>query len=230
MFTEHCLVINLESRPDRWAHAQTELASVGITPVRFDAIVGVVKGGFSGAIGCSESHLACLELAQESNWPHVCIVEDDITFTNPALFKSQMETFKNANMEWDVLLIGGVVLPPMEHVPSAACVKVSHSQTTTGYIVQKHYYATLIANFRKGIEMLRANRHLPNLYAVDMYWIRLQKMHNWFILFPLTITQYANYSDIEQRHVNYEAQMVPVQRVVLPPQPTQIPRFKGRMF
>jgi hypothetical protein len=41
------------------------------------------------------------------------------------------------------------------------------------------------------------------LYAIDKYWFNLQKVDNWFLIIPLTVTQREDYSDIEKRPTNY---------------------------
>ena len=82
---EHTFYINLENRPDRKEHVEKQLQSIGIAATRFNAI----KLN-NGAIGCSMSHLKCLEIAKQNNWDHVMIVEDDILFLNPNLFKNQL--------------------------------------------------------------------------------------------------------------------------------------------
>jgi DNA-binding MltR family transcriptional regulator len=47
------------------------------------------------------------------------------------------------------------------------------------------------------------NPESPVLYAIDKYWFNLQKIHNWFLIIPLTVTQREDYSDIEKRATNY---------------------------
>ena len=85
---EHAFYINLESRVDRKQHVEEQLSNIGICAARFNAIKLT-----NGAIGCSMSHLKCLELAKQNNWEHVLIVEDDILFLNPELFKTQLDKF-----------------------------------------------------------------------------------------------------------------------------------------
>jgi len=82
---KHAFYINLTSRPDRKQHVEKQLNTIGIKAERFDAIQLQ-----NGAIGCSMSHLKCLEKAKENGLPYVLIVEDDITFTNTELFINQM--------------------------------------------------------------------------------------------------------------------------------------------
>mgnify|MGYP003873051801 CR=1 FL=1 len=67
----------METRPDRKEHAENELRSLGWNPKRFNAIKLS-----NGALGCSTSHLRCLELAKSEGLDHILICEDDITFLN----------------------------------------------------------------------------------------------------------------------------------------------------
>jgi hypothetical protein len=80
---------------------------------------------------------------------------------------------------------------------------VSSCQTTTGYLVNGHYFDTLIDNFRTGINKLIKNPELHVQYAIDKYWFHLQKRDNWYLIIPLTVTQREDYSDIEKRPTNY---------------------------
>jgi hypothetical protein len=54
--------------------------------------------------------------------------------------------------------------------------------------------------------MRQPDKH--NLYAIDSYWMRLQKKDKWMILYPRTITQRPTYSDIEKREINYDKLML----------------------
>jgi len=47
------------------------------------------------------------------------------------------------------------------------------------------------------------NPQMHILYAIDKYWFNIQKIHNWFLIIPLTVTQREDYSDIEKRATNY---------------------------
>jgi glycosyl transferase family 25 len=199
---EHAFYINLESRVDRKQHVEEQLSNIGICAARFNAIKLT-----NGAIGCSMSHLKCLELAKQNNWEHVLIVEDDILFLNPELFKTQLDKFLKNHSNFDVVLIAGNNMPPYQKIDDS-CVKVYRCQTTTGYIVQRHYYDTLISNIKEGIQKLMKNPQQYVQYAIDKYWFRLQEKDNWFLITPLTVTQREDYSDIEKRHTNYTRVMV----------------------
>lgn len=193
----HAFYINLESRVDRKEHVEIQLQNIGISANRFNAI----KLN-NGAIGCSMSHLKCLEIAKENKWDHVMIVEDDILFLNPNVFKNQLNKFLKNHNDFDVLLIAGNNVPPYQKIDDS-CVKVYRCQTTTGYIVKNHYFDTLIDNIREGISKLIKNPEQHVVYAIDKYWFQLQEKDNWFLITPLTVTQREDYSDIEKRPTNY---------------------------
>lgn len=199
---KHAFYINLTSRPDRKQHVETQLNAIGINAERFNAIKLP-----NGALGCSLSHLKCLETAKANSWPHLLIVEDDIKFLKPDIFITQLNKFLSNHKSWDVVLIGGNNVPPYTKIDDT-CVKVSMCQTTTGYLVNAHYFDTLIDNFRSGIQNLIKFPEQHIKYAVDKYWFQLQRRDNWFLIIPLTVTQREDYSDIEKGLTNYTRAMI----------------------
>lgn len=199
---KHAFYINLLSRPDRKDHVEEQLNAIGIKPERFNAI-----RMDNGAIGCSMSHLRLLEIAKLNNWEHILIVEDDILFTDPNLFVSQFNKFLSSNIDFDVVLLAGNNMPPYTKI-SDECVKVTHCQTTTGYLVKRHYYDILIKNYKDGILHLMKEPYNHTLYAIDKHWFNLQAIHKWFLITPLTVTQRMDYSDIERRQTNYTPAML----------------------
>jgi GR25 family glycosyltransferase involved in LPS biosynthesis len=205
----NALYINLDSRKDRRAHVEAQLAALkeggmpNLVAERFNAI----KNAAHGAIGCSMSHLRCIQIAKERNWDHVLVCEDDVLFTNVALFLTQMSRFLATVPDWDVVLLAGNNIPPFR-VVNDACVQISNCQTTTAYLVRAHYYDTLIANYRTGIHSLMRNPMQKIDYAIDRYWFELQRRDRWFLITPLSVVQREDYSDIEQRITNYEHLML----------------------
>jgi GR25 family glycosyltransferase involved in LPS biosynthesis len=154
------------------------------------------------------SHIRCLELAKQRGYEQVFICEDDITFLNPELFRSNLEKFSdNDEIMWDLLIVGGNNIPPYQQVTDY-CARVFYCQTTTGYVVKKHYYDTLLENFRESARLLMREPKNHSTYALDMYWKRLQKQDFWYMITPPTVTQYESYSDIENRIVDYEGMML----------------------
>lgn len=198
---KYCLYINLESRKDRKEHIEEELKSIGIHGVRFNAIKLQ-----NGRIGCSMSHLKCLQIAKKNNWPYVMICEDDLLFLDKEKAVKHMNDFfklhSGDNDIWNVMLLAGNNVPPYKKIDDT-CIRVSHCQTTTGYIVKNAYYDTLIDNIKTGIEKLMKNPTNAFSYAIDKYWLQLQKRDIWYLLAPIIAVQREDYSDIEQRTTNY---------------------------
>lgn len=202
---DHVLYINLAERVDRNAHVLSQLELVGLTtPVvqRFNACKTT-----TGALGCSMSHLKCLHLAVTEGWEHVLICEDDITFTNPALFVQQFNKCLETNEDWDVIMLAGNNVPPYRTTANDSCVRISRCLTTTGYLVKRAYFKTLIDNIKIGIQLFMSNMNRKNLYAIDVYWSSLQLRDNWLLITPLTVTQQEGYSDIEKRNTDYSRLM-----------------------
>jgi glycosyl transferase family 25 len=204
--------INLDHRVDRKDHVELQLSKIGFSSFnRFSAIKME-----NGAIGCSMSHLKLLQHALKSGLDYVLIVEDDIEFLDPELFKMQLNRFFKAQQKtgflWDVILFAGNNMPPYETIDDT-CVKISHCQTTTGYLVNGHYIEKLMNNVKTGLTNLLRNPEKRLLYAIDMYWLSLQKSDQWFLITPLTVVQRDDYSDIEKKVVHYHKAMTDLDKV-----------------
>jgi GR25 family glycosyltransferase involved in LPS biosynthesis len=194
--------INLDKRADRKHHIENQLKAVNWNGKRFSAI----QQSF-GALGCSLSHLALLKYAKKHNLSHILIMEDDTTFLDPSLFLNSLNTFLKTHKQFDVLLLAGNNMGAYKRIDDN-CIKVTHCQTTTAYLVMNHYYDILIQNYESGIHLLQTHPNKLINYAIDQYWSSLQVAHNWYLLTPLTVTQRADYSDIEKRPTNYAPVML----------------------
>jgi glycosyl transferase family 25 len=192
MEIKNVFYINLEHRTDRKSHVESQLQSIGLVGERFNAIQLS-----NGAIGCSMSHLKLLQDAKKNNLDHILIVEDDILFLDPELFKTQFNRFFELHgNDWDVVLLAGNNMPPYETVDDT-CVKVSRCQTTTGYLVNGHYIQTLIQNVKMGITHLLNKPTEQTNFAIDKFWLSLQSADRWYLITPLSVVQREDYSDIE---------------------------------
>ena len=85
---KNTLFINLEQRADRLEHAVQQFKLMEIEAERVNAVKTT-----NGAVGCTMSHIKCLELAKSRDYEYVFICEDDITFTNPELLKQNLQQF-----------------------------------------------------------------------------------------------------------------------------------------
>jgi len=195
--------INLEHRVDRKMHVENELTKIGLYNFqRFNAI----KMN-DGAIGCSMSHLKVLQNALINNSDHILIVEDDISFLDAELFKTQLNKFFQSNLKWDVILFAGNNMPPYQYV-NDCCVKVSRCQTTTGYLVNGHYIKILLNNIKTGLTHLLSKPNQRTTFAIDKFWFVLQQNGNWYLITPLTVIQREDYSDIEKKRTQYRNSML----------------------
>lgn len=200
----HVTYINLDSRPDRKENAEKELSKLGI--IQFERFKAIKLD--NGALGCSMSHLKCIENAKKNDYPWIMICEDDIVFINPKLFLNQLNAFWNSELKdaWDVILIAGNNMLPYKPINNT-CIQVYNCQTTTGYIVKKDYYDILIQNYKEGIQKM-IKEPANNNYKIDKYWFQLQRKDNWFLIIPLSIVQKEDYSDIEKKVTNFQSYML----------------------
>lgn len=202
------IYINLEKRLDRKINILTELNKIGINnPTRFNAIE--MK---NGAVGCSLSHIKCLEIAIKHDYEYIMICEDDISILNPELFIENSNKFLNSNISWDVVLIAGNNMLPYKPLTDY-CIQIFNCLTTTGYIVKKHYFKTLLNNYKTGVMNLMKNDNDIS-FKIDKYWLKLQQNDKWFMIIPPTIIQREDYSDIENKVTNFRKYMLDYNKVV----------------
>ena len=190
-FIDKILYINLEDRKDRRKEIEEELKFIPKNKVmRFNAIKNE-----KGHIGCSMSHIACLEIAIENNWNNVMIIEDDASFNN---YDEGIKILKELlNKDWDVITLGNVGVDYDKDT-----YKLNSGQTTTGYIVNNHYFKVLRKNFKDGLKKLEETLDYPS-YCIDQYWKKLQKKDNWYIIVPSLLVQRSGISSIQNGYIDY---------------------------
>jgi len=202
------IYINLEHRKDRNESVLKELSKINIqNPERFNAIE--MK---NGAIGCSLSHIKCIEIAMKRNYDYIMICEDDIEILNPSLFVENINKFLNSQIEWDVVLIAGNNMIPYKFV-TEYCIKIYNCLTTTGYIVKNKYFSTLLNNYKEGVTKLMKEQSNSS-YKIDKYWLSLQNKDNWYMIIPPTIIQKEDYSDIEKKVTNFRNYMLDFNKAI----------------
>ncbi len=187
-------IINLDYRIDRKYSSLNEVRKISDNPIIFNAIKNS-----KGAIGCTQSHIAVLKNAIDMNLDYVVILEDDIKIINETYILNTInEIFKS---KWDVIILAGVI--NNETNIDKYCNKVINAQTTTGYIVNNKYFKKLYKNFTEGLEKFMKT-NTAKLYAIDIYWKNIQKEDNWVCLKKKYIYQESDFSDIENKIVNYQ--------------------------
>ena len=184
--------INLEKRIDRKESIEKQLL-LYFPPekiIRFNAISE--KPGY---IGCSKSHIEVLQLAIDNKWNNCLIVEDDMIWNN--FNEGYLILEKLIKNSFDIILFGATY---SKFNPKTF--KLNYGKTTTSYLISQHYYKVLLENFKEGLNKLISEKKYAS-YAIDVYWRKLQEKDNWYLISPPLSVQKEDYSDIENKKVNY---------------------------
>lgn len=193
-FVEKVVYINLDDRKDRKREIEKELS---VFPKHKVTRLSAKTDTRNGHYGCSKSHIAALEMAIKHKWKNVLIMEDDGAWLNYETGYSLLE--KLASKPYDVITLGNV---GTDYDPNTY--KLKEGQTATAYLVSRHYYPTLLKNFKDGFAMLESTKEEAK-YCLDQYWKVLQKKDNWFVVHPSLCVQRKSYSSICGEEVNYRS-------------------------
>lgn len=201
MNIERIIFINLDKRTDRLSQIQSELINYGLIDkaIRFPAI-----HNDGGDIGCMMSHIEVLKIAKKNNYKNVLILEDDFEFVvSKDRFYYLLDIFKETYGDnYDVLKLSYNMIKSTD-TDNIEIGKIIESQTTSGYIVNNHYYDKLIDLFEKClINLINTRQHW--LYAVDSCWKIYQPIDNWYFFKDRIGIQRASYSDISLCYVNHK--------------------------
>jgi glycosyl transferase family 25 len=198
------LYINLEHRKDRDIHIRNELHKLCLDETKIHRI-DAIKADL-GILGCVKSHIKALEYAARNpEWNTILIVEDDFTFksNDSNEIQSAVDIFLKNATDIDV----GLLSHHHTHIQFTDTLysnikRMVYSQTTSSYIIKKHYISTLLANFTESmIDMsLRGVQHEN---CLDIHWNTLIKKDVWYGIYPSIGYQYECYSDIQNGVVNY---------------------------
>lgn len=194
MFSEidHIYYINLDHRTDRNEEIQNELKKMEMPLEKITRFSAIYDKGIGG-VGCGKSHIAVLQDALEKGYNQILVLEDDFTFcTTKEELEIQMEKLKQ--IEYDICLISYSLLDSSVIDEHSTFLKVLEAQTTSGYIVKRHYIENIIQKFEWAVEnFAQTNYHW--LYAIDIAWKPLQLQDNWICFHPRAGKQRASYSD-----------------------------------
>lgn len=196
--------INLNSRPDRKEHFLHEMSHIcpDLTKIhRIPAIPDPI-----GSIGCSKSHILAVEtFLANPDWNTCIIFEDDFTCYNHDIsYNNQiLTTCIQEFPQWDCIMLSISKWNKKltnTHIPNVK--KVIEGQTASGYLITRHFAPILLDTLKEGRDKLIETKNIP-LYANDQYWKKLQPLHNWYVPVPTLGYQYGNFSDIEQKDMDY---------------------------
>lgn len=196
------LYINLAHRTDRKDHILLELQKWGVDSSKIHRIDAVHRT--PGALGCGLSHIKALtEAFSHSEWNTVLILEDDFTFRPDSEMNNNIKQLCTTHSFFDVGLLSynpEFVKYKDTTIPSIK--KILYSQTTSSYLIRRHYIPTLLQNMKAATyDMERFGKRHEN--CIDIHWTKLQPCGHWYGIFPAIGYQYDNYSDIENRVTSY---------------------------
>lgn len=203
--------INLDKRADRWDALRESSERQGLNPAAIQRLPAIEDAEF-GALGCAKSHVAALShfLVHESA-PYCLVLEDDFELVRPwGEFVATFNRLAEERVDWDALLLmGTAVLAPPPRAPGVA--RLLEAQSAAAYLLPRRYVPQVLACFADCVPHLEALRGLQPRsmvtmrHAIDQAWKALQRRDRWYVFSPSFGRQRPSFSDIEQRHVDYDA-------------------------
>ena len=196
-FVDRIVYINLDRRPDRKTEIESELKKVGLK--NFERFAAIADD--NGAIGCCKSHLAVLKQAKERKYKNILVLEDDFEFlVDKDVFFSEIE--KLSTVQFDACLLA-YNTPNLYDSDHAFLYKIHDAQTTSGYIVQAHYYDTLINCWEEALKKFEETGDEAQ-YTCDQSWKVLQAKDKWYCFKTRIGKQRKSYSDIQKGTIDYK--------------------------
>lgn len=196
-YLDKILIINLKHREDRKNEILQELNKLQIEKDKIIFIEAVyIKE--NGALGCTASHIKCIEYALNNNLENVLILEDDYDFCKDInLFNIELTKFLISNVNWDVLLLHiSEYGPPINIKTDFNDVYVNlWSHSAAAYILKKNIFKDLIMNYKKSLNSGKG--------PLDFHWNNLRLKYNWYANKKIIGYQRESYSDIEKNIANH---------------------------
>ena len=205
-FVDHVIYINLSKATERNLIIKKELSPIPSHKItRLEAILDT-----PGSIGCTKSHIAALQLSIDNNWKNVLIVEDDVMWHQYSTGIQTLRKLIQKHSYYDVITLGNTFAEFEDSF------RLTKGNSTSAYLVNQHYFRTLQDNYKEGLQQLmtiqgmeahdKINRDQIEMnYAIDQYWIMLQKRDLWYIVHPALAIQRPIYSDIEEKIQDYRS-------------------------
>ena len=176
------LVLNQESRPDRWAQFELEAKRIGLKATRFLSIPDEQP-----YLSFCNSQLAMVRSVE--NEGSVLTLEDDAIFTTFAHFD---EAFHELPPDWDILYLGANVL---KHEPySKHLRRIIHGWTTHAVAYRNTAIKKIIADY-KG--------HDPNGMYDDWLSREVLPVMKAYVIAPMIAWQREGFSDLWNCRTSY---------------------------
>lgn len=149
--------------------------------------------------GCTLSHVTCLRLLLEHEWPCVMVCEDDLRFT---VGRDELDALVDAFLDDPAAEVACLAYSHREvERHSVLYLRATATQTAACYLVKSTIAAELVDLWEEGAAALAAggDRHT---YGIDRVWERLQRERVFVIPIVRAGRQAAGYSDVWQHFVD----------------------------
>lgn len=154
------LLINLDARVDRLDEVTKEFDAWPVTLERISAVK--YRPGWKG---CSASHLNCIKLAKQRNYPWVVILEDDCMLSPNAIqqFQSLLPYLWNNKDHWDIFYGGVTRLKRKSRIKYSPPIYQVTCYTTHFCLIHKSSYDSILNGHKKN--MLEYDKPIDVYYA-----------------------------------------------------------------
>jgi glycosyl transferase family 25 len=207
------IYINLDSRPDRKEELTAEMSRIGIPSDKIFRLSAVKRKW--GALGCSLSHIACMNFIIERGWQRTLVLEDDAGFEdkNKERWNAGLKdvnsligsgSLTNLDAKWDVVFLGGFVRDTGGPIKTEynSIWRTKNTSCTHAYIVRGEYAKKILLHTEMAVQMMMKNPANVKQYNLDNAWSGLMAEDRWYITIPTLAYQRESFSDIEGQNAN----------------------------
>lgn len=190
---DHIYYINLEHRKDRKEEILQEIKLLDPN-LKKTTRVEAIKNK-DGRIGCGESHILALKLAEEKNYKNILILEDDFVFDlKIKLLNEAISNTLKLDSEYNMFIIDKDV---RDHkMISGDIMEVYFSLKTSSYLINKRFFPILRKCFEDCVLQLKEGGDIP----IDTYWEKVMKENKKVYTTKLKLGyQRKSYSDINKK-------------------------------
>ena len=186
----YILYINLDKRKDRRENLIKEFSDWNITPERISAVE--YNPGWKG---CSASHIKCIKIAIERDYPWVLIVEDDCILSSDAFqrFTSLLPFLWEKREHWDLFYGGPSGVSNVKQISDNPLIYEVYAYTSHFCLIHKSSYNKIIKNHPENIENYKE--------SIDVYYANNFRI---WTTKPYFAKQQSGISDIQNGYVNYD--------------------------
>lgn len=204
---DHIYYINLDYRTDRRLQFEDWLQESGFPEDKVTRISAIQING-RGHLGAALSHCKALQTFLASSHKNCIIFEDDFVPIDLNTFWNNFKLLHDSNISYDLIMCSYNVLN-YEEGPVNFLKKVVESFTASGYLITREFAPKLLENFKEAAENIvkveNETRKKADDFCLDVHWMKLMPISNWYCFFPRIGKQAASYSDIQGHYTDYNA-------------------------